>query len=47
MERNPRPVDVVADRPHGESYSGRDTQLDVAVRELLQQIDSGKKLTQR
>jgi tricorn protease len=42
MERNPRPVDVAVDRPHGESYAGRDTQLDTAVRELLKQIDTGK-----
>jgi Tol biopolymer transport system component/C-terminal processing protease CtpA/Prc len=42
MEMNPRPVDVLVDRPHGESYNGRDTQLDTAVRELLKQIDSRK-----
>ena len=41
MERNPRPVDVPVTRPVGESYSGKDAQLDVAVRELLSQI--GKK----
>jgi Tol biopolymer transport system component/C-terminal processing protease CtpA/Prc len=35
MERNPRPVDVPVTRPFGESYTGRDTQLDAAVRELL------------
>ncbi|HLM56035.1 MAG TPA: S41 family peptidase, partial [Pyrinomonadaceae bacterium] len=35
MERNPRPVDVTVRRPLGESYTGRDTQLDAAVRELL------------
>jgi tricorn protease len=40
MERNPRPVDVPADRPVGESYAGRDSQLDAAVRELLRQIDA-------
>jgi tricorn protease len=38
MENNPRPVDVAVSRPIGESYSGRDSQLDVAVRELLAQI---------
>jgi C-terminal processing protease CtpA/Prc len=42
MERNPRPVDIEVDRPHGESYSDKDTQLDVAVRELLKQIDAVK-----
>jgi tricorn protease len=41
MENNPRPVDVAVTRPIGESYTGRDSQLDVAVRELLAQI--GKK----
>ena len=35
MERNPRPVDVLVERPLGESYSGRDSQLDEAVRVLL------------
>ena len=40
MERNPRPVDVPVTRPIGESYTGRDTQLDAAVRELLNQIKS-------
>jgi Tol biopolymer transport system component len=35
MERNPRPVDVPVERPFGESYTDRDSQLDAAVRELL------------
>jgi C-terminal processing protease CtpA/Prc len=35
MERNPRPVDVEVVRPMGESYAGRDSQLDAAVRTLL------------
>jgi tricorn protease len=44
MEMHPRPVDIPVTRPIGESYSGRDSQLDTAVRELLQQIDgSGKR----
>jgi tricorn protease len=38
MERSPRPVDVAADRPVGESYEGRDSQLDAAVRQLLSQL---------
>jgi hypothetical protein len=38
MELNPRPVDVPVTRPVGESYTGRDSQLDVAVRELLKQV---------
>jgi Tol biopolymer transport system component/C-terminal processing protease CtpA/Prc len=37
MERNPRPVDVTIARPIGESYTGQDSQLDAAVRELLKQ----------
>ncbi|MDT5269092.1 MAG: tricorn protease [Acidobacteriota bacterium] len=35
MERNPRPVDVLVERPFGESYTDKDSQLDAAVRELL------------
>jgi hypothetical protein len=31
-------VDIAVSRPIGESYTGRDSQLDVAVRELLAQI---------
>lgn len=38
MEMHPRPVDVTVVRPIGESYSGKDSQLDAAVRELLGQI---------
>ncbi len=38
MEMNPRPVDVAVTRPIGESYTGRDVQLDTAVRELLTQL---------
>jgi Tol biopolymer transport system component/C-terminal processing protease CtpA/Prc len=40
MEMHPRPVDVPVSRPLGESYSGRDSQLDVAVKTLLGQIGS-------
>ncbi len=35
MELFPRPVDVRVDQPVGEGYSGRDTQLDAAVANLL------------
>lgn len=35
MELNPRQVDVAVTRPIGETLSGRDSQLDRAVRELL------------
>ena len=38
MELNPRPVDVPATRPVGETLSDKDTQLDAAVRELLGQL---------
>ena len=38
MELNPRPVDVQVTRPIGESLIGKDSQIDVAVRELLAQI---------
>lgn len=38
MELNPRPVDVPVTRPIGESLTGKDSQLDAAVRELLGQI---------
>ncbi|HYL63335.1 MAG TPA: S41 family peptidase [Candidatus Methylomirabilis sp.] len=40
MEMHPRPVDVPVTRPIGESYTGKDTQLDAAVHELLQQLGS-------
>ena len=40
MEMHPRPVDVVVKRPVGESYTGKDSQLDTAVAELLKQIGS-------
>jgi len=38
MEMNPRPVDVTVDKPVGEGLTGKDSQLDTAVRELLKQI---------
>lgn len=40
MENNPRPVDVAVTRPIGESYTGKDSQLDAAVKVLLAQIGS-------
>ncbi|MEL6824078.1 MAG: hypothetical protein AAFP70_20160 [Calditrichota bacterium] len=39
IERVGRPVDVYVDRPPGESDKGIDSQLDVAVSELLKDID--------
>ena len=38
MELNPRQVDVAVTRPIGETYTGKDSQLETAVRELLKQI---------
>ena len=38
MEQAPRQVDIPVKRPVGESYSGRDIQLDTAVAELLKQL---------
>jgi C-terminal processing protease CtpA/Prc len=40
MEMNPRPVDLPVDKPLGESYLGRDSQLEAAVAELLKQLGS-------
>lgn len=40
MEQAPRAVDVLVKRPVGESYSGRDIQLDTAVKQLLTQLGS-------
>ena len=38
MELNPRQVDVPVTRPIGETYLGKDSQLETAVKELLAQI---------
>jgi C-terminal processing protease CtpA/Prc len=38
MEMNPRQVDVLVVRPVGESYTGKDSQLDAAVKELLNRV---------
>jgi tricorn protease len=40
MEMNPRPVDIAVDKPVGET--GRDSQLDAAVRELLKELEAKK-----
>ena len=42
MEMHPRPVDLLVVRPIGESYSGKDSQLDAAVRELLGELGPKK-----
>jgi Tol biopolymer transport system component/C-terminal processing protease CtpA/Prc len=46
MEMHPRPVDVAVTRPIGESYTGRDSQLDAAVRELLTELGQRAAATQ-
>jgi Tol biopolymer transport system component/C-terminal processing protease CtpA/Prc len=46
MEMHPRPVDVAVTRPVGESYTGKDVQLDTAVAELLKQIGTESRSTQ-
>ncbi len=38
MELVPRPVDIAVQRPIGESFTSRDSQLDTAIRELMRQI---------
>jgi len=43
MERNPRPVDIEVTRPIGETLTDRDSQLDVAVRELLKQLGASNR----
>ena len=47
MEGHPRPVDVAVTRGVGESYTGRDAQLDAAVRVLLGALASGSGRTGR
>jgi Tol biopolymer transport system component/C-terminal processing protease CtpA/Prc len=42
MEGNPRPVDIEVSRPMGESLTGKDSQLDVAVKELLKQLGNSR-----
>jgi hypothetical protein len=42
MELNPRPVDIKIARPIGETLTGKDSQLDVAVKELLKQLEATK-----
>jgi Tol biopolymer transport system component len=42
MENNPRPVDIAVTRPIGESYTGKDLQLDAAVKELLSELGPKK-----
>jgi C-terminal processing protease CtpA/Prc len=44
MELAPRPVDVAVSRQIGESYAKKDSQLDVAVKELLNQLGEKKQI---
>jgi C-terminal processing protease CtpA/Prc/Tol biopolymer transport system component len=46
MEMHPRPVDVPVDRPVGETFTDRDSQLDAAVKELLAQIGERARTTE-
>jgi tricorn protease len=41
MELHPRPVDRFVARPVGESYAGKDSQLDAAVEELMKALPKG------
>jgi tricorn protease len=47
MERNPRPVDIEVTRPIGETLTDKDSQLDVAVRELLKQLGASRSTSPR
>ena len=47
MERHPRPVDIEVSRPIGETLTDRDSQLDVAVRELLKQLSAPRSTSPR
>ena len=47
MERNPRPVDIEVTRPIGETLTDRDSQLDVAIRELLKQLNAQRSTSPR
>jgi C-terminal processing protease CtpA/Prc len=42
LERTARQVDIPVERPMGESYSGRDAQLERAVQELLGQVRAAR-----
>jgi C-terminal processing protease CtpA/Prc len=39
MEMHPRPVDIPVTRPIGENLTGRDSQLEAAVKKLLEEVD--------
>jgi len=43
MELHPRPVDVMVERPLGETLAGKDVQLETAVSELLKELGPTKR----
>jgi tricorn protease len=47
MELNPRPVDIPLTRPIGESLTGKDSQLDTAVRELSAQLGARRNTSEQ
>src|SRR5262249_13903462 len=47
MELNPRPVDIEVTRPIGETLTDKDSQLDVAIRELLKQLGASRSTSPR
>ena len=47
LEQRPRAVDIPVERAMGESYSGRDTQLEAAVKELLAELDAKRSVTRK
>lgn len=47
MELNPRPVDIEVTRPIGETLTGKDSQLDTAIQELLKQLGPTRSSTPR
>ncbi|AUD03117.1 S41 family peptidase [Spirosoma pollinicola] len=42
MELAPRPVDIAVSRPIGESYTDKNSQMDIAVAELLKELNEAK-----
>jgi C-terminal processing protease CtpA/Prc len=47
LELRPRAVDIPVERAMGESYAGRDTQLEAAVKELLAELDAKRVSTRK
>jgi tricorn protease len=42
MEMHPRPVDYQVENPVGQTYTGKDSQLDEAIKVLLDQVEGSK-----